>query len=333
MTNAPTPKPRYGFVDAERGYIMLLVVFVHVVGGITNAGIAVPQPFLQVSAYAYSFFMPLMFTLSGLFVESSVARGRAEYVRTRVGRLTYLFVLWTLVNGLVIVAGSRFTNHAWDLNPVSWLFWAPVGPLWFLQALIFSQALYGILRFAGIRPLPIAVIGMTMTFASGWMPDTALSHCVMSFGYFALGPIVAPWLLNRLPRLGKPLLVLIAVIGFAIHTRILHTGFAFWLSPLVAVVGAVATVCLGSAFGESKALAPLRALGAASLAIFVMHTLIAAPLRILLQRGFHFENASVHLALGVGCGLLIPAWIWHRWGTRFPWLFQAPSFPIRRNPA
>ena len=111
MTNAPARKPRYGFVDAERGLIMILVVVVHVSGGIDNSGIPIPTFFRWLMPYSLSFMMPLMFTLSGSFIESSVARGRAEYVRTRVGRLTYRFVLWTLINGLVIVAGSRFTVH------------------------------------------------------------------------------------------------------------------------------------------------------------------------------------------------------------------------------
>lgn len=324
MAQLSEVRRRFDFVDAERGLIMLWVVVVHVAGGIEHAGIPIPVFFRWLMPYTLSFMMPLMFTLSGLFVESSVAKGPAEYARTRPGRLVYLFVVWTLVTGAVTVLGARFTNHEWSMSPLAWFLWAPVGSLWFLQALILSQVVYGALRFAGLGPPLVAMVGVAMTIGSAWLPSTAFAPCVMSVGFFALGPVLSGLFLERLPKTNKALLVGIAALGFAAHLALLRAGWPFWFSPFAAAVGAVATVCLGSAFGGARALGPLRALGAASLAIFVLHPIVAAPIRILLQRGLHVESAAVHLAVGIPCGLLVPGWAWHRWGKRVPWLFQGP---------
>ncbi len=331
----PTPRLRLGFVDALRGFVMLLVVVDHVAGGVRNAGIPIPGPMDSVMDYSYSFFMPLMFLLSGLFIESAVRKGPRPYALSRLGSLVYPFVLWSLVNGAVQVLASRLTNHQADRNPLAWLLWDPVGPLWFLEALILCHALYGLLRFARLRPSVVAAFGTGLTGVSLLLPDSILTHSLFSFGFFAVGAAFSAFVLERLPQASAGLLVAVSVGFEALHLALIRAPYPATLVPVVAVVGMVPVLCVGVLLGNVPALSFLRTLGTASLAVFVLHTLVAAPSRIVLQKAFHVSSAWPHLLAGVVGGLVIPVLVWERVRPLAPWLFQWPTArrPDRSEPS
>jgi uncharacterized membrane protein YcfT len=68
VSGVSTPLKRVLWVDAAKGFAIILVVFGHVLGGMMARGWLDPEgPFRQLYNYIYLFHMPLFFMISGLF--------------------------------------------------------------------------------------------------------------------------------------------------------------------------------------------------------------------------------------------------------------------------
>jgi len=101
-----------------------------------------------------TFFMSLMFLLSGLFVWPSLARkGGARFLRNRVLRLGVPFAVMALLAPVAYFAAYRVTVPDPSV-PAFWRQWLslgmwPSGPLWFISALLaFDGIAAGLHRFA-----------------------------------------------------------------------------------------------------------------------------------------------------------------------------------------
>lgn len=130
-------------------------------------------------AWNDTFFMALMFLLSGLFVWPSLARkGAAAYARDRLLRIGLPFAVFALaLSPLAYLPSYLQTGAAWSWSGF-WSAWTaldswPTGPAWFLSVLLafdaVAIALFGLLRrprlagprralaFIAERPWPFAL--------------------------------------------------------------------------------------------------------------------------------------------------------------------------------
>ncbi|MGV3574842.1 MAG: acyltransferase family protein [Devosia sp.] len=106
---------RLDWVDAARGFGIVLVVFGHVWRGIWQAGILDdPVLFAGIDAAIYLFHMPLFFLVSGMFFEKSVLRdGATASTLRRFETLLHPLVLWSwILAAFLLVAGSFTTRGA-----------------------------------------------------------------------------------------------------------------------------------------------------------------------------------------------------------------------------
>lgn len=323
-------KPRADFVDALKGLVIVLVVICHESQGIRRAGIFVPEAFAVIDRYSYSFFMPLMFLLSGLFIEGSLRKGKAEFLSARLRTLVYPFVLWSLITGPTMLLASKVVNHSVSKNPLMWLTLHPLGPLWFLEALILCQLAYGLLRFLRVDTRVIAVLFMICTCIGAFLPEDIGPQTLFSLGFFGLGAALSRWIL-QLPRKNVVLLIAAAAALEAVHLILLSAYPLPYTVVAMSLVGSAVYVLAGAAFGNAKGLAFLRSIGSASIAIYVMHTMVAGCVRILLHKGLNITDPALHLSLGIASGLLIPWALWYFLDRRFPWLFRWPAAPRKAD--
>ena len=130
---------RTTWVDAAKGVGIVLVVIGHVIGGLRDAGLVPAEGNAGKVLYLiYTFHMPLFFMLSGLFVESRLAKSRSDFVGAALTRVGWPYILWSVVQLSVVSALGALVNHPAPFSAERYvaLAWLPVSPFWFLHALL-----------------------------------------------------------------------------------------------------------------------------------------------------------------------------------------------------
>jgi len=323
------PGGRLTYIDVVKGFVMLLVVANHVLGGLRNGQVAGENAGKWLGEYSYSFFMPLMFLISGIFIERAYSRGVKTFASDKARTVLYPFVIWTLIHGSLVRFSGGLANHASKGNPLTWLFVNPVGPMWFFQTLLICLVLYAALRQVGLAPRLVVVAGLLTAIGSFWVPNDVLRKSLFDFLFFALGAAGYEFFTASLPSFPRMKSLTIGLVLLAVQIGIILTGGrrgdVLYVALPIALIGSAAVIFLLASIGDSPAVTWLKKMGEASLAIFVIHTLVAAPARIALEKVLHFHNFFAHIAIGLGAGIIVPMVIWQLSQKYFPWIFTWPK--------
>jgi fucose 4-O-acetylase-like acetyltransferase len=304
------------WVDAAKGLGIVLVVAGHAIDGLLAARLADAQGGWSDAYFAiYTFHMPLFFLLAGLFVPQRLAGDPDGFVHDALVRIAWPYLLWSVVQLAVIGALGSLVNNPTRLD--AWrivsLAWEPTSQFWFLQALLVLHLLGRVLL---PRIGPVAWLGL-MVVARGVDATVDLPHLLglpARFGiWYALGVLAGPRLLALIPVLTRRQLATIAGIAAlawaaaALPVRAAELSHWSVAAAPAALAGCIALVALaalarpGSAWGERWA-----ALGRASMAIFLLHVLCVAGVRIVLHKVFGIDAALPIFVLACVLGISVP---------------------------
>ena len=296
-------RQRVAWIDAARGTGIVLVVLGHAAGGLIDSPLGVGQGGLRLLFFAiYLFHMPLFFLLSGLFVAERLARGPAPFLRGLVPALVWPYFLWSTVQFAVICALGALVNRPAGafLPTVLALPWRTVSQFWFLYALFWMHVLAaGTVQRVGAGAL--VALGLAGKLAAALVQlDVTVRLVANNLVWYALGVALTAPGAERLLGRGGPArlgarLAAIAVLAatLALARRGLAGSLASGASPVLAnlawrlwaIPAAVAGTWLVLLAGRRSGAAGLAArLGRHTMAIFVLHVLFIAGLRILLVR-------------------------------------------------
>lgn len=309
---------------------MIAVVFGHSLGGILDMPGYAHIPILrEIFLAIYVFHMPLFFFLSGLMVRPRLERSRNAFLIDIFASVAYPYFLWSIIQYSMIYAAGSLVNR-----PVS-VFWMPIFKLpvssisqfWFLYVLFLLHiaALVIVPRLGARNFFLIAVVGKIAVPILGLptMFRLSLVHGIFyALGVLAgVGGVEAIRKRIALPKFSLPALVLLGIAATVLaSTLIIQTNSArffdlgsweitalAWRLPvlpaaILSVLGALALafICRG---GLAEILAYI---GRRTMAIFVLHVLFVAGLRIALTRHGHHPEPALLLALSVIIGLAAP---------------------------
>ena len=325
MGVARTASTRLGFVDVLKGLVMVLVVICHESLGVQKAGVHLPASFDPFINYCYTFFMPLMFFLSGLFEERLLKKGKAEFFLGRARTLVYPFVMWSFITGAMMLSLRQLVNHSISKNPLMWFSLHPIGALWFFEALIICHVVYGTLRYLKIDKRIVAIIFAICSVVGALLYDGNIgTQTLFVMGFFALGACFSKEVFE-LPNVKPQIIISLAVISEILHVLLMQLPNSPHKMIGMAVFGCGAYLCIGAAVGNASSLSTMRSIGVASLAIYVMHTIVGACVRIVLQKVLGIEAAVPLVISTIFFGLCIPWALFALFNDRFPWLFRWPS--------
>lgn len=278
---AAPPPGRFEWVDVARGIGILLVTYGHALRAQMSSNNVDPRWNAPVQdAVIYAFHMPLFFFLAGLFVQRAVARGAKSFFATKVETLIYPYVLWSLVSiGLGTLANGA-ANRSMNIGMAGHIWYEPVYQYWFLYVLFLCNTAAFAIRgnpIAAAVLVPLGIIG-----AAGHLP-LILSMTLDNFPYFFGGLLASSFVCSERFDERTAFALLGAGIAFAL-VRILvfpltPAGLeARLLSVLAAAAGMMIVIGISRLIGNR---APMLAyIGAASMAIYVLHTIFSAGLRI-----------------------------------------------------
>lgn len=326
---------RSTWVDYAKGLGILLVVYGHVARGLMSAGIHLPETFFHtVDSVAYTFHMPLFFFLSGLFFRHSIRRrGRGRFVLSKIDTVVYPYLLWSIIQGLIEVLMSRYTNGGASLKDVLSILWQPRAQFWFLYALfmVFVLAAVVYVRDAGLLAIMLWLVSIALYLGQDTLPLVFnLGFVWRNFTFIAFGVLFSMYMeRGGVPLLEKamlPLGVILVGAEYYFH-EILNLTFkqyGAWTLAL-ALLGVLFVSSLSMRLARAGLMKGMIALGQASMAIYLMHTIAASGVRVVLQKFAGMHDPWSHLALGFVLGVCLP-WLAYELLRKFGavGVFEAP---------
>ena len=209
------------------------------------------------------------------------------------------YLIWSVVQILVMYVLGRYTNNHISLHRLLTLGWEPVSP--FLVPV--RPVWLHVDRHPGCAvPLAVSVRG------GDAFPHLEASETLFQFAYFFA------WYVSGCLLGGRSLLApasdkLVIVVNFAASRACGFVWHLDYYSPLMlpaTIAGIVFVIAMAQ---RLPAIEAILFAGRASLVIYVMHILCAAGMRIALKIA-GIQNAGVHVVLGVVAGVVLPLCIY-----------------------
>ncbi|HIV69975.1 MAG TPA: acyltransferase [Candidatus Aquabacterium excrementipullorum] len=330
-------------MDYAKGIGIVLMVYGHIAWGVCNAGLECDRARESiVHSVLYTFHMPLFFLLAGLFLKRSLAAhgGASGLIANKFNTVAYPYAIWSLLQGGVELLFGRYKNTgAVSVQEILAFPWEPRMQFWFLYTLFWTFVLCGV-AFAKVpaRHHPWLLLPALAVYAAKdhFHHITNLYNVARLLPFFVIGVLFIDHT-ERFVRHSRPILVVSLVAAIALQW-VFHAQLGLtdddpehWIKlPMaLACVTAVMSLCV---LLQRRDLRWLGTLGAASLFIYTMHTMIGVGVRAILASGLHVQSFALHTGIATVLALLIPLVIYLRFRHWVRYLFEPPRFLALRSP-
>jgi fucose 4-O-acetylase-like acetyltransferase len=245
-------------MDVLRGIAIVLVIFWHSAGILTLNDIDVPSWLVTLNEAFASYRMPILMFLSGLLLSRSLAKPLPTYVLGKIRRILWPFVLWSLINYVVI----QYDVHLWSRIP--WM----NSYLWFLFYLL---AFYAVAPF--LTRIPTWILVAAPFFVSCVEGSTNGRRFLFLAGFFFLGKLFSEhrtWM-PRLIASRWTWLLLIPVVPFSVAFAIYGPWRYYGYLAVFSFAGIVLAIKLAQMLGDSRVSRGLQFVGRDSIVYYVTH--------------------------------------------------------------
>jgi fucose 4-O-acetylase-like acetyltransferase len=334
---------REAWVDYAKGIGIVLVVYGHIAWGVCNAGLQCDMARESiVNSVLYTFHMPLFFLLAGLFLKRSLSahRGALGLTVTKLNTVAYPYMIWSLLQGGVELVFGRYKNTgAVSVQEILAFPWEPRMQFWFLYTLFWTFVICGV-AFSKVptRHQPWLLVAALIAYATKerFQHFTNLYNIANFLPFFVLGALLIDHV-ERLVTHCKTIFI-VSLLTAVLLEWVFHGPLGLLnrdpehlikLPMALACVTAVISLC---AMLQRYNWRWLGALGAASLFIYVMHTMIGVGVRVILASGLHTQGFVQHTLTATLVALLIPLLIHQKFRRWVRYLFEPPGFMTLRNP-
>lgn len=304
-----TSDGRVLWIDIARALGILLVVFGHVERGLFSSGVLDGAIWPRVDFLIYTFHMALFFYLSGLNLK--LPSENPSFLKQRAKALIIPYVVFSLLQGSMQLLASGQTNNEFSPESLGLIFIYPIAPFWFLYVLLIYTVVVSFWKL-GWSILAVAVLMLAVSTMVA--PTTPLLFKVLYFFvFFVVGAIFPPLRISMVAGLSILGIWLAFCIGALALGTSLTDYYALHMLP-AAILGILGILFISQRVGGSGG--PLQYIGKNVLAIYVMHIMAGAAMRILLLK-LGIDHPVIHLVLGIGAGVCLPLaalWVFRRLG-------------------
>jgi fucose 4-O-acetylase-like acetyltransferase len=305
---------RLAWVDVARGIGIILVVYAHVL----RAHLPVAKGTGWAATHdhvIYAFHMPLFFVLSGLFLWNSVGKGRQQFVSSRWWQMIWPYLFWSAITAAIEMVMSRFVNSPMTWHEVMMIPLQPIEQYWFLYALLIHQLVIAALwpRKWLLIPVVLAGLALLQWLGGAWIQIRAFDYLPYTVG----GVLAATSLFGLASRSTWMQTMVAAICGIlfvALYQVYPPTNPTFLSRFLLGFLGSLGTMSAAMLLARTPLADGLAQLGAASLAIYLVHTIFSAGARIALKLVGISPADPISLLVATLAGLVGPWVIW-RWAV------------------
>lgn len=341
---------RYAWIDYIRGIAIILVVYRHVLEGISRAGFSIEQyRYLQdANIMFFSFRMPLFFIVSGIFVTQGIIKKSLKgYLSNRFATVFYPFVLWAFLQITLQFVFSSYVNADRSLFNYADLFIHPrrYDHFWYLYALFNVSVLYALVQSVRfVKLYHQLALGFLLYLASALFAvlkiDIGMLYDIMHYYlFFAAGDFISSFIFREKTSSALSSVWLLAATApffaaaqyyfLVTNTKENSNYYVEQYQPLyflvISLTGCLFITSLSFILQKTKAANWLKIIGYHSLYIYVMHVMMSSLVRNVLSKFLHVQELHVLLFSGVVCGVLLPV-VFYKIAMKIgaKWLFELP---------
>lgn len=308
-------KMRIEWVDAAKGFGIILVVLSHELRGLMHAEIVSDAGALRLAdRWIYSFHMPLFFFLAGLFVPKSLDRWSQleTFLQGKFATIVYPYFVWSILTIALKSCLGSIPHTPRELSDIFQIIYAPVEQYWFLYALFLIFVAFALARRLGLSTTTItclSVIVWLFPISTHWL---ILNVAIFELLYFAIGALMTRFSAENDSLFESPIFLVVALTTSLV-------SFGTDCQPLAALAGICFSVALVQILPQEFS-RPLAFLGRYALEIYLAHSIVSAAARVLLLH-IGIKEPSIHLAMGLIAGICIPLALGYASRKHVPFVF------------
>ena len=279
-------REHYYWIDNIKIFACLLVLLGHFFQSMTKSGILPDNALYQwFNQTIYYFHVPLFFVCSGFLYQKfskvdSLASWKSNVLKKAVALgvpyFTFSFATWLLKT---VFAGSA--NDAVGGLGES-LFLQPISSYWFLYCLFFIFLITPTFKNAKAASVAVgvALLMRIVRILGGGYGLYSVQTVLANEIWFVLGMMLVFIPIKLLKKwIGAALVVLFLTLSVFVRIGSWNNGFTYFATALIAVIG---FLCVFSNWNKTNAV--LSFFSKYTMPIFLMHTLFAAPTRVVLSK-------------------------------------------------
>ena len=298
---------REHWVDDIKILACILVVLGHFFQSMTEAGIMRTTPFYQWFIQGiYLFHVPLFFICSGYLYQRSGTnhsfRSWLVNINKKALALGIPYIIFSSATWIMKTVFSGSVNHTAGDSYLGTIFLTPLSPYWYLYGLFFIFLFTPVFcdRKWAVIGLSAAICCKLLSFA--FSSGIAAVSYVLSYEiWFVIGMCLhVSGLLKTVNGRKARITGILAAIAFVL----LHLGAFFCqihhpvIDFALGITACMAVILLIGFSGRNSQNKVLNAMAQYTMPVFLMHTMFAAPVRILLLKlGIH--SPIIHVAAGL----------------------------------
>ncbi len=279
-----------------------------------NGYTAFGQAFHIADSVLHSFLIPTFFFITGYYFHAMRAKYRREkFYGFLFDKLVYVFVLWTIIQGVIETAFSGYTGGNALLTDIYYQLIAdPQGHLRLLPALAISYLLARLIPRHGEVVTNFALL---LVFVPAYIFQAELrlfyplNLIAEYFCFFLLGLLFHHYRFLFLRHSTPAAIISIAL--FTVCQYLFHSVYGResynpdFYTFCLGVTG-IATIAGGCMAMARFQLRPIKHVGKMAMVIFLMHFIVSSGIREILENSFSISNAYLHLAMGIIAGIGVP---------------------------
>lgn len=344
VLNSQGETGRIGWVEYGRGIAIFSVVLWHVVGGVIESGIKVPEGTDYISD-AWDIYilrlMPFFFLVSGAFSAYSIQKlAVVDYIKGKLRTILYPYFLWSVITLSLGTIMVNYTNHGVTLADLPNMFYRPIMHYWFLYALFICMMLYAFLTYVRVNAIGFFLIA-TGLYIFGEV-TTIVGHSYILgqicyfMVYFAAGVLIGKHRLTWVNQISTRKLISFVLFSIFASVFVIELNTYYSLTPLSRILSATlittGTIALSVLLDRFKLFPFIADWGRLSLEIYLVHVLFLSATRIVMLR-LSINDWILHTMIGTTIGLYGPILLTTvvRY-CKIPFLFSLADFSIRKTP-
>lgn len=308
-------KKRVIWIDNVKVIACILVVLGHFFQSMIKSGLMPENNLYEwFEQTIYYFHVPLFFICSGyLYQKRSVVRDSSSWKRNIVKKFIALGIPYFTFSFITWILKTYFTSSVNDpIGPLGdVLFLHPTSPYWFLYALFFIFIVTPTFstRTMAVTGLFIALILKTLEILFNMEGVLqALIYILINEIWFVIGMFLNIFELDKdclrenksLPIVAGMAFVVLSILVYINSINYEIVGFGLGLLACYSVISLMVQI-----FNHNKQTKVLALLAKYTMPIFLMHTLFAASVRVLLLK-LAINNVLIHISLGISISFLGP---------------------------
>ncbi len=292
---------RLKWIDMAKGLAIILVVFRHIVIGLSRAGLEIGTVYEAASTITYSFRMPLFFILSGFFLRKSIEKRKFnQFLNSKFSTLLYPYLVWTCIQISIQIYFANHLNSDRSFEDYIFILIAPreIDHFWFIYALFNISITYFLfIRIFKNKKWMIFLIAIGMYHLGHYLKINVLQDVLNFFIYAVIGDIISSFILNpsneaRISSV-KFLLPLALIFIGSQWIYLNYQELNHFLYGLIALTGSLFTLSISFVLGNIRMLNWIRIIGYHSLYIYIMHVMVSAVVRVVAIKFLQIENVTI----------------------------------------